>query len=63
MAAHSLLRRLAIDVDEREFADAIELTEDVWTGLEWMERAGAIPQAFADEGGEMRGIVGLQELG
>ena len=29
MTAHSLLRRLAIDVDEREFADTIELTENV----------------------------------
>ena len=62
MTAHSLLRRLAIDVDEREFADAIEPTKNVWAGLEGVERAAAVPQPLADEGREMRWTVGLQEM-
>src|SRR6202035_3065270 len=61
MAAHSLLRRLAIDVDERQLAGTIELTEDVWAGLEGVEDTLAVAQTFADEGHEMRRVVGLQE--
>src|ERR1700722_9345869 len=61
MTAHSLLRRLAIDVDEREFADTIELAEDVWASLEWMEHAAGVPQSRSDEGREVRRIIGFQE--
>jgi hypothetical protein len=35
MAARSL-HRLAIDIDERKLANAIQLPQYVWAGLEWM---------------------------
>src|SRR5271154_4699440 len=55
------LHRLAIDIDERQFADAIELAQDVGTRLERMKRARGVAQSLADESCEMRRIVRFQE--
>ncbi len=59
MAAHSLLRRQAIDVDERQFADTIEFTQDVWAGLEGVKDPLAVAQTLANERREVRRIKAI----
>jgi hypothetical protein len=55
------LHRLAVDVDERQFADTIEFAQDIRACLEGVKRAVAVPQPIADEGREVRRIIGFQE--
>jgi hypothetical protein len=56
------LRRLAVNIDEGQFADAVELTQDIWPGFEWPEPFSCVAQPQADEGLKVRGVVGFQEF-
>jgi hypothetical protein len=56
------LHRLPIEFDERQFADTIELTENIGAGLEWPEPFAGVARPQSDEGFKVRGVVTLQKF-